>query len=304
MRARVRQDAEIGGCDRYFCAGKRLVTVASETGSVSPTDPTNDKSRRLIWVSSDGGRPRVHWRRVAAAMVAFAAVNSLGAVINSRVSEMPINVFGIFGPLCVFATYLVLVVELQLQRAQHATWHVRYSLRAMLLMTALAAVFFGAATSAMRANQRSFAVNQTVMDELEAVLTGGGTATISMSGGRCITCQVTRAGFSDDDLGRLIRAASRGESGRCELSTLFLGGTSIAEAGVRQLAVCKKLTFVELPSLELSDEALAGLAECRSLQFLFLDEHRLKRDQLDQLRRRLPKLRLNGKTWSERNDTP
>ncbi|HVX10112.1 MAG TPA: hypothetical protein VHC22_02815 [Pirellulales bacterium] len=237
-------------------------------------------------------------------MVAFAAVNSLGAVINSRVSEMPINVFGIFGPLCVFATYLVLVVELQLQRAQHATWHVRYSLRAMLLMTALAAVFFGAATSAMRANQRSFAVNQTVMDELEAVLTGGGTATISMSGGRCITCQVTRAGFSDDDLGRLIRAASRGESGRCELSTLFLGGTSIAEAGVRQLAVCKKLTFVELPSLELSDEALAGLAECRSLQFLFLDEHRLKRDQLDQLRRRLPKLRLNGKTWSERNDTP
>ncbi|HQU41681.1 MAG TPA: hypothetical protein PK867_02670 [Pirellulales bacterium] len=236
-------------------------------------------------------------------MTAVFAINLLGAAAVSQFAEMPINVFGLFAPLCGVAAFLVLAVELERQRIRSGEWRFRFSLGAILWWTAIASAFFALAMSGFRENQRGFAVNQQLRTELEAVVNGG-TITISMPWGRNITCEVTRASFSDDDLARIVELASQGGTRPCELSFLFLARTSITDAGVRRLAACEKLVFVELPSMKLSDEAIGSQAKCRRLEFLFLDERRLSAEQFNRLRTALPDVRLNGKTWAARHNSP
>ncbi|HEV3339821.1 MAG TPA: hypothetical protein VG125_05675, partial [Pirellulales bacterium] len=186
------------------------------------------------------------------------------------------------------------------QRLRSGQWRFRFGLGALLIATAVAAAFFALTASAFRQTQQSFAESQTLKNELEAVLRTG-TVSISMPGGRGITCQVTRPTFSDDDLGRIIRLASSGGTRTCELTTLFLAGTGVTNAGVCRLAACEKLVFVELPPLNLSDEAVDALAKCRRLEFLLIDERRLSAAQIARLRQLVPRLRLNGRTWAQRD---
>jgi len=249
------------------------------------------------------GRLRVRWGRVAAFMAAVFAINLLGAAAVNQFTEMPINAFGLFAPFCGVAAFLVLAVELERQRLRSGQWRFRFSLGAILWWTAIASAFFALAMSGFRENQRGFAVNQQLRTELEAVVNGG-TITISMPCGRNITCEVTRASFSDDDLARIIDLASQGGTRPCELSFLFLARTSITDAGVCRLAACEKLVFVELPVIDLSDEALESLGKCRRLEVLVLDERRLSGEQLARLRTALPRVKLNGKTWAQRDRSP
>jgi hypothetical protein len=256
------------------------------------------ESTTLTWVREVAGQPRVRWRRIAAFMASFAAINFLGTAIVSQFSEMPLNPAIVLAPLCMVAAYLVLAIELQRQRLTCGNWRFRFSLRTILVLTAIAAIFFAIVANAERENQRLFAVNQTLKIELEAVMRGG-TAWIGMPGGRQITCEVTRSSFCDDDLAKIVELASDGGNRACELSTLFLGGTGISGAGVCKLATCKKLSFVDLPPMNLSDEAIDALAKCPRLEFLVIDERRLSSEQLDRLRRSLPNVRLNGTPINE-----
>ena len=169
------------------------------------------------------------------------------------------------------------VVELQLQVLQYGAWRLRYSLRSVLLLTTVAAAFFALASYNFRKNQREFAYNAELKGDLEAVIQGG-TVSISNPGGRGILCQITRPSFSDDDLARVIDLASRGSMQTCELGHLFLGVTSVTNAGICQLAGCQKLIFIELPPIDLSDEAIKALAKCRRLESLVIDERGLRRE--------------------------
>jgi len=233
-------------------------------------------------------------------MVGVAVMDLLGTAAVGWLTEMPTNVTATLAPLCGAAAFLLLAVELQRQRVLSGQWRFRFGLRALFLVTATAAVFFALVASAFRQNQQALAENQTVKDELETVLRGG-TVTISMPGGRGITCQVTRPTFSDEDLARIIDLASYGGTRACELTTLFLAGTGVTDAGVRRLAACEKLVFVDLPPLKLSDEAVDALSKCRRLEFLLIDERGLSAGQVARLRESLPRLRLNGRTWSQRD---
>jgi hypothetical protein len=266
---------------------------------MSLAEVNDRKSTDLTWVRDLDGRPRVRWGRVLAFIAGVAAIDSLATLVVARLTDMPFNGAAVLAPLCGAAAFLVLAVELQRQRVRYGQWRFRFGMSALLLLTAVAALFFAVATGSLRESRRLLAENGILKDELEAVMEGG-TASISMPGGRGITCQVTRPGFSDADLARIIDLASRGGTRPCELSTLFLGKTSITDAGVCQLAVCEKLVLVELPPLNLSDEAIDVLSQCRRLEFLLIDERRLRAAQIDRLRGFLPRLRLNGRTWKER----
>ena len=107
------------------------------------------------------------------------------------------------------AAYIVVIVDLQRQRLLHGNWRFRFSLQTIFLLTASASAFFALLTHAVRENQRLFAENQTIKEQLESLMQGG-TAWIGTPGGSGITCQMTRPSFSDDDLASLIGLASRG----------------------------------------------------------------------------------------------
>jgi hypothetical protein len=234
-------------------------------------------------------------------MGGLALMNLLATATIGQLTDMPMNVAATLVSLCGAATFLVLAVELQRQRIRSGQWRFRFGLGALLLAMAIAAVFFAVMASACRQNQQSFAESQTLKSELEAVLRGG-TVSISMPG-RGITCQVTRPTFSDDDLARVIDLASAGGTRTCELTMLFLAGTGVTNAGLCRLAACEKLTLVEPPPLNLSDEAVDALSKCGRLEFLPIDESRLSAAQIARLRESLPRLRLNGRTWAQRDGT-
>ena len=266
----------------------------------SETASTGGKSCRMNWVCDVGGQPRVRWWRIVAVMASIFVCAFIGAAIAGRLTETSTSVVMLLAPLCVAGVYFVIVVELQLQRLRYATWRFRYSLRSILLLTAIAAVFFALASYGFRADQREFAFNAELKKDLEALIQGG-TVSISNPGGRGILCQVTRSNFSDDDLARVIDLASSGITHTCELEDLLLGGTSITNAGICQLADCHKLVVVELPPIDLSAAAIDALSKCRRLKVVVIDERRLQQDQLDDLRASLPHIMLNGKTWAQRD---
>ena len=214
--------------------------------------------------------------------------------------ETSTSVVRLLGPLCVAGVYFVIVVELQLQRLRYGTWRFRYSLRSVLLLTAIAAAFFAVASYGFREQQREFVFNAELKKDLETVIQGG-TVSISNPGGRGILCQVTRSNFSDDDLAKVIELASSGSTHTCELEDLLLGATSITNAGICQLADCRKLVVVELPPIDLSAAAIDSLSKCRRLEIVVIDERRLNAEHLTHLRDALPHIMLNGKTWAQRD---
>ena len=268
------------------------MTCSSSSTAVEPS--------KLIWVRVVSGRLRVRWARILAFLSATVVINFLGTAIVSRFTQMPIKTELLFAPLCVIAAYIVVIVDLQRQRLLHGNWRFRFSLQTIFLLTASASAFFALLTHAVRENQRLFAENQTIKEQLESLMQGG-TAWIGTPGGSGITCQMTRPSFSDDDLASLIGLASRGGERPCELSTLFLGSTSVTSSGVCRLGTCEKLVFLELPPMDLSEAAIDALAKCRRLEFLVIDERRLSAKQLNRLRTALPEVRINGRAWTERN---
>ena len=109
-----------------------------------------------------------------------------------------------------------------------------------------------------------------------------------------------RTDFADADLEKLIALGSRDGTRRCELTILFLGNTLVTDAGVCRLAACTQLRQLALPTRAFSDEAIAAVTHCRQLELLLLDERPLSENQLAALRSALPQLKLNGRTWQQR----
>lgn len=275
--------------------------MTSPDGNLSSdTAEARDEMPPLIWVRYESGRVRVRYGRVITFLITIVCAEFVGGAITRHFAEVPIDTTFMLATMCVVAAYLVVVIELQRRRLQYGSWKLHLSLRTLLLLTALAAAFFAVVSRATRENQRLMAVNVELQKQLEAVLQGG-TVAIGMPGGARITCQATRASFSDDDLAKVIALASEGGTRPCELSMLFLSGTSVTNAGVRQLAACDKLVLIDLPPLNLDTAALDALVKCRRLEFIIIDERRLTREQGSRLREALPKVRLNGRTWAERD---
>lgn len=259
-----------------------------------------DQPSSLLWVREVAGQARLRWGRIAAFFAAILAGELFGSLVVGRFTGTATNPVVLLAMLCGPAAYLVIVVELQLTRLRSGVWRFHYSLRAILILTAIAASFFGLTSYAYRENQRAFAFNAELKRELEAVIQDG-VVSISNPGGRGILCQVARPSFSDDDLAKVIALASRGGTGSCELEHLFLEATSVTSAGICQLAGCEKLVFVALPPIALNTAAIKSLAKCKRLEAVLTDERKLSAKQLDQLRKALPRILLNGRTWAQRD---
>jgi hypothetical protein len=263
------------------------------------SDQTADKPKELIWVRDVDGRPQIRWGRVVVTLLVVLACCSATGLAMSWFTGLPFRWTSTLMFLCGWTAYLVLAAELQRQRVLAGRWRFRISLGALLVMIGIACAFFALAGGELRQNNRWHAANLKLTADLEAVMRGG-RATVSGLDGSNITCQATRPDFDDDDLARVIELASHGESGKCELAYLFLGGTKISPAGVRQLSGCKKLELLNIPSMPLDDAAIDAIAGCKRLQFLLLDEGQLTQPQLARLQQALPKVQLNGKTWATR----
>ena len=264
---------------------------------------TADKPKELIWVRDVGGRPQIRWPRIVVVLVTVLACCFAMGLAMSWFTGLPFRWRSTLMFLCGWTAYLALAVELQRQRVLAGQWRLRISLGALLVMIGIGCAFFALAGGELRQNNRWQAANRKLTADLEAVMRGG-RANVGGLDGSYITCQATRPDFDDDDLARLIELASHGESGKCELAYLFLGGTKISSAGVRQLAGCKKLELLDIPSMPLDDAAIDAVAGCKRLQFLLLDEGQLTQSQLARLQQALPKVRLNGKTWAARKPKP
>lgn len=256
-------------------------------------------AKELAWVRNVNGQPRVRWGRVAVVMLALIGGTLSARAIWGQYAYTPEAVLSAALPTAAFSAYLVLLVELQSQRVRTGKWSFAFSIRAVLLWTAIASILLALTMSAVRHRQRGLAESQRIKGELEAVIDGG-QVFCSMLWGEDIFCHVTRPTFSDKDLAAVIRLASHGDTVPCELTLLTLSVTSVTNDGVCQLAACRKLTLLALPALDLSPEAISALANCSRLEYLYIDERPLTERQIDQLRKALPSVRLNNKSWAQR----
>ena len=259
----------------------------------------SDESQNLAWVRNDDGQPRLRWRRVAAFVLAMIVFNVLAMVLTAWYTGMPTRPWAIVVPCSGIVAYLVIAVELQRQRVLLGRWRFRLSLSTCLLLMLIAGIFFGSVGNEIRENQRGEAANRQLRSELEEVIRVG-MVSIGCLDGREISCQITRADFSDSDLSRVIELASLRGGGRCEIVFLNLEGTSVTEVGLIQVSACRRMKLLALPSLRLTNEAISALAKCDSLQFLSLDERKSTPEQFAQLRQALPNVKVNGYAWRDR----
>ncbi len=258
-----------------------------------PTQP------ELIWVRNLAGEPRIRWNRVAGYIVETFGVNLVCAAGVSWFANTPFRYAIVLVMSCGLLSYLTIAVELQRQQVLAGCWRPRLSLAACLSLLTIAGIGFAILGNELRATQQAHAANMQLKAELDQVI-GEGQAYIGSVHGSNVTCDIKRRDFSDADLAEVIRLASRRGRNDCQLSTLFLEPTSITSTGVEQLAACRQLTLLALPAMPLSDEAIAAIASNPDLQHLMVDEKQLTPAQLAHLRRALPRVRLNGKTWTDR----
>lgn len=268
--------------------------------------PDGADCKTLTLVHEVDGQIRVRWRRMRFFWAFFAGGSMFWAAIYFGcvgTRDLSGLAFTAAVPACVVCAYLVLLIEVQTQRLRSGQWRFRFSMRAIVLWTAIVAVFLALATRAFRDRRLARLENQRLESELEAVVNGGNVS-IDMPWGYSISCQVTRSTFSDDDLARIIELASQGGTRTCDLSSLWLAGTNVTNAGVSRLSACEQLQFLEVPAIDLNDEAIDSLARLRRLETLMMDERQLTARQLDRLREALPDVRVNGQTWQQRQRSP
>lgn len=190
------------------------------------------------------------------------------------------------------------VFEFLRQKKLNPDSRFRFSLGFIFLMIAMVAVFFGAVSYEIRATTIGFERNKVLQGELEQILQGG-TVSIGNFDCRRITCDAARPTFSDSDLHLLLQKCRHPSQGTQELSGLFLGSTSVTEKGIGELAECDQLELLFLPSVTFSDQTIASISKCKKLKYLGINEKKLTKGQIAVLRKELPKVKLNGKTWGE-----
>ncbi len=256
--------------------------------------PSNQK-----WVIDQGGEPIVRWSRVAAFVGIVVGSNALAMLLLSLVIGIPFKLSLVFITSCGAIVVLTIAVELQRQRVLTGRWRSRLSIRTGLILMIEAACFFAVVGNEIRANQQGHAANLALKTKLEELIDGGN-AYISAVEGTGVSCDITRASFDDDDLRKLIQLASERSPGISQVSFLNLERTSVTDAGLQSVHLGPHLTHLFLPSIKLSNEAIANLGACRKLKYLSLDESKLTTEQVMNLRRSLPELILNGKRWKER----
>lgn len=268
--------------------------ASAESNSASLPSPSADFTG--LWAKSSGGVVSIRWRNVLAYVAAFFAMQILVVSVLSWLVDVPFSLLAIATPLFGMLAYLVVVVELQRQRARHGEWRFQLGLASWMVLVTLFCLFAGLFAHNNRQVQEWQATNKVLEQKLKAVM-GEGVVAMGNVDGRMITCQVERTTFSDDDLRELIRIASRDRARPCELTGMFLGKTKVTSKGVEELASSGRLTILELPAIPLSTEAIDALATCKRLNFLFLDEKLLSSEQLAKLKSALPRLKLNGRAW-------
>lgn len=200
---------------------------------------------------------------------------------------------------CGALAYGTVAVELQRQHVIAKEWRFRLGIKCYLILMVIAACFFAIIGNEIRATNLGHAANLVLRTSLEEVIDGGN-AYISTVEGTGISCDISRTSFSDQDLEQLVLLASDRTPGTSQITLLNIEKTSVTDAGLRVVRVCPHLTHLNLPGLPLSDETIASIATCRKLQYLTLDESKLTSEQMDLLKKSLPKLILNGKRWKDR----
>lgn len=257
-----------------------------------------DPPTHLTWVINQGGKPCVRWGRVTAFVGTVLSVNALAMLLFSLVLGVRFHLPLLFLMSCGAVVFLTLAVELQRQRVLTGEWRFRLSISTGLILMILAACFFAVLGDEIRVNQRGHAANLILKTKLEELIDGG-MAYISAADGTGVSCDVSRASFSDDDLRELIQLASERTPGISQISFLNIEKTSVTDTGLQAVRLCPHLTHLFLPAFPLRNETIASIVACPKLKYLSLDERKLTSEQMAVLRKALPKLILNGKRWKD-----
>lgn len=254
------------------------------------------KPPKLSFVREVNGAPVVRWRSVLSLVLWFAGGMLISALVANGLGydQEVLVLFGL--PLCGLAASVVLRVELERHFVRTGEWRVRFSLRALFTLSAIAAVFFAVLGHSLREQRRSRAADQLLVADLEAVLQGGQAFIYYRRWRDGVGCIVAHASFSDDDLARVIDLSSQGGARPCRLTYLDLAGTSVTSAGVRRLAECQRLAQLSLPPLDLSQDAIDALANCGGLEFLTMGEQNLTREKIIRMLEAMPNVQINGRT--------
>jgi len=238
-----------------------------------------DHPTHLTWVINQGGKPCVRWGRITAFVGTVFGVNALSMFLLSLVLGVRFQLPRLFLMSCGAVVFLTIAVELQRQRVLTGEWRFRLSISTGLILMILAACIFAVLGNEIRVNQRGHAANLALKTKLEELIDGGN-AYISTVEGTGVSCDVSRASFSDDDLRELVQLACERTPGISQISLLNLEKTSVTDAGLQAVRLCPHLTHLFLPAFRLSNESIASIVTCPKLKYLSLDESKLTSEQM------------------------
>ena len=259
----------------------------------------SESPTQLTWVIDQGGKPYVRWGRVAGFIGGLIGVATLTMISISWLFGTRSELSSVFVVASGAIAYLTIVLALQRQRVLAGEWRFRLSIGSFLILMLIAACFFAIIGNAIRSNHSGYTANLALKSKLEELIDGGRFYIGSVEG-TGLSCDLSRTGVSDDDLQKLIQLSSERTPGTSQIVLLNLAKTNVTDAGLRAIKRCPNLTHLFLPAFQLSNESVTSLVAFPKLTYVSLDESKLTSEQLSELRKALPKLRLNGKTWKDR----
>ncbi|MFO0943207.1 MAG: hypothetical protein U0930_20930 [Pirellulales bacterium] len=258
------------------------------------------KTKQFGWVRlNDKGEPSLRKLNVSFVVLVPLCVFLASQVVLSFFFDTPFRPWIVSAFFSGYLFFVSTLIELQRQNFLREKPSFRFDLRYLFLATVLAAVFFGSITAQIRDTQLGFRISEEVKTRIQGRING---VDVFIGGerGKKISCLVNRSSFSDHELKELLELTSSSDAQTCELVHLVLEGTQVSDDGVRELSVCRKLEFLALPSIALSDATIVRIGELQSLKYLTFDENKTAEQQRTQIYQKLPNTTINGRTYLER----
>jgi hypothetical protein len=262
------------------------------------SETTPDNKAQFFWIQSEDGSPRIRWGRVILLSASALLANALAQLLIFAVFQVPFR-FGLVSAVTVAQLgFFATAIELQRQRLVSGKFVFRFNLTFLFVATLFAALFIGSVAAEIRYSQRAFQRNKEIEAQLQQLI-GAGDVTIGALNGNRISCRVTRPTFSDDDFALLVELTQCDQSGISEITMLQIENTSVTEIGIQKLVACKKLEFLALPTIKLSDSAVNAIASCRNLKHISIGQRALTEEQRSGLYKKLPNVRINGMNFQD-----
>lgn len=229
------------------------------------------------------GRPRPNWKAIlSVGFFAFIAQATASTIVSLYARpDFPRRLASTlvlsFMPLVVVGWSVgYIALQREVDRFRGEPPRIRFGIRAILLVTAIACVWLSAARLEMQTTHKHHLDRNTLIEQLTSTL--GSDVEARWSGNtNKLSVKVSRSNFNDDDFRQLVEQLDTSNMD-AHVYFLSLENTSITDASLERISDWQRLEYLILDGTAITDTGVKSLRSLESLRMVTLSDTKVSEE--------------------------